>query len=109
MNRDEILRKSQQENKDRLDECELEAIGKASRVGMFVGGLLCVALILVSELVFDRSELALVGWMVYFAMQGSSNIVIYAHLKKRRKLVYGIGEILFAVAFAVVLAFKAMV
>ena len=108
MNKDEILKISQQENKGKLDERELAVFGKASRVGMLVGGLLCVALILVSEFVLNMPELALVGWMVYFAMQGSSNIVLFKYLKTPSKLIYGIIEIAFAVAFAVAIVFKAV-
>ncbi len=108
MNKEEILKMSQQENKGKLDERELVAFGKASRVGMLVGALLCIALILVSEFVLKMPELALVGWMVYSAMQGSSNIVLYKHLRTRSKLIYGIVEIVFAVAFAVTIVFKAV-
>ncbi len=108
MNKDEILRMSQQENKGKLDERELAVFGEASRVGMLVGALLCVALILISEFVFNMPELALVGWMVYFAMQGSSNIVLFRYLKTRSKLIYGIVEIAFAIAFAVAITFKAV-
>ena len=109
MNKEEILQKSQQENKGKLDERELAVYGKASQVGMLVGGLLCAALIFVSAFVFNGSELALVGWMVYFAMQGSSNIVLYKHLRTRSKLIYGIVEIVFAITFAVVIVFKVAV
>lgn len=108
MNKEEILKMSQQENKGKLDERELEAFGKASRVGMLVGALLCVALILVSEFVLNMPELALAGWMVYFAMHGSSNIVLYKHLKTHSKLIYGVVEIAFAVTFAVAIVFKAV-
>lgn len=73
---------------------------------MLVGALVCVALILISEFVLNVPELALVGWMVYFAMQGSSNIVLYKNSKTRSKLIYGIVEIVFAVAFAVAVVFK---
>lgn len=109
MNKEDILKKSQQENKGKLDERELAIFGKASRIGMLVGALLCVALILVSEFALNMPELALAGWMVYFAMQGSSNIVLYCYLKKRSKLVYGILGIVFAIAFAVTVVFKAVV
>ena len=101
MNREEILKKSQEENKGKLDERELAAYGKSSRVGMLVGASLCVVLVLVSEFIFDMPELALVGWMLYFAMQGSSNIVLFKHLKTRTKLIYGIVEIAFAVLFVI--------
>ena len=109
MNKDEILKMSQQENKGKLDERELAVYGKASRVGMLVGGLLCVALIIVSRFILNIPELALVGWMVYFAMQGSSNIVLYKYLKTSSKLIYGIVEIVFSIAFAVAIVFKAVV
>lgn len=106
MDKEDILRMSQRENKGRLDERELAAFGQASRVGMLVGAFLCVALILVSEFVLNRPELSLVGWMVYFAMQGSSHIVLFRYLKTRSKLVYGIIEIGFAIAFAAALVLK---
>ncbi len=99
---------SQNENRGRLDEREVAVFGKASRVGMLVGALVCVALVLVSEFVLKKPELALAGWMVYFAMQGSSNVVLYKHLKSRSKLIYGIVEIVFALAFAVCIVLKAV-
>ena len=106
MNKEDILKMSQRENKGKLDEREFAAFGKASRVGMLVGAFLCVILILVSEFVLNKPELSLVGWMVYFAMQGSSNIVLFKYLKTRSKLVYGIIEIGFAVAFVIALVVK---
>ena len=109
MNKEDILKMSQRENKGKLDERELAAFCKASRVGMLVGALLCIVLILVSEFVLNKPELSLVGWMVYFAMQGSSNMVLFRYLKTRTKLVYGIIGIVFAVAFAVALVFKTVV
>ncbi len=109
MNKEDILKMSQRENKGKLDERELAAFCKASRVGMLVGALLCIVLILVSEFVLNKPELSLVGWMVYFAMQGSSNMVLFRYLKTRSKLVYGIIGIVFAVAFAVALVFKTVV
>lgn len=108
MNKEEILKMSQQENKGKYDEREMAAFGKASRVGMLVGALLCVVLVIVGEFVLNMPELSLVGWMVYFSMQGSSNIVLYKHLKNRSKLIYGILGIVFAVAFAVAVVFKAV-
>ena len=108
MNKEEILKMSQQENKGKLDEREQAAFGKASRVGMLVGALLCVVLVLVSEFILKKPELALAGWMVYFAMQGSSNIILYTQLKNRSKLIYGIIETIFAIAFAVAVVFKAV-
>lgn len=108
MNKDEILKMSQRENKGKFDERELDAFGKASRVGMLVGALLCVVLAFVSDVVFDMHELALAGWMLYFAMEASNNIVLFRYLKKRSNLIYGIIGILIAVVFAVAIVFKAV-
>lgn len=108
MNKDEILKMSQRENKGKFDERELDAFGKASRVGMLVGALLCVVLAFVSDVVFDMPELALAGWMLYFAMEASNNIVLFRYLKKRSNLIYGIIGILIAVVFAVAIVFKAV-
>lgn len=109
MNKDEVLKMSREENEGRHDEREIIAFGTASRVGMLVGALVCVLLVFASELLFHIPEIGQVGWLVYFAMQGSSNIVLYKDLKKRRNLIWGIIEIAFAVAFAVVLVIRSVV
>ena len=101
MNKEEILKLSQQENKGKPDERELNAMGKASRAGMAVGAILCVILVLVSNHILNRPELALAGWMIFFAMKGSSEFVLYSQLKDRTKLMFGIVDILFAIANAV--------
>ena len=49
MNKDEILEKSRLEGKGKPDELEVAAFGKASRVGMLVGGIICIILVLVSR------------------------------------------------------------
>lgn len=109
MNKEEILKMSREENEGRHDEREMIAFGTASRVGMLVGALVCVLLVLASEFLFHIPEIGWVGWLVYFAMQGSSNIVLYKDLKIRRNLVWGIIELAFAIAFVVVLVVKSVV
>ena len=106
MNKEDILKMSQRENEGKLDEREAAALGKASRVGVLVGAFLCVILIFVSTFVLNRPELTLAGWMVYFAMQGSSNMVLFKYLKTRSKLVYGMIETAFAVIFVILLVLK---
>lgn len=108
MNKEEILKISQLENSGKPDERELAAMGKASRTGMAAGAFLCVALIIVGKIILDNSDLAAVGWMVYFTMQGCSNIALFKQLKNRQKLIYGIMEIALAVAFAVILVLRAL-
>ena len=109
MNKDEILRMSRKENEGKHDERERIAFGTASRVGNLVGAFVCVALVLASEFLFHIPEIGLVGWLVYFATQGSSNIVMYKELRIRRKLIWGVTELVFATAFAVVLVVKSAV
>lgn len=109
MNKEEVLKMSREENEEKHDEREINAFGTASRVGMLVGALICVLLVFVSELFFHIPEIGLVGWLVYFAMQGSSNIVLFKILKHRYHLIWGIIEIVFAVAFTIALVTKCVV
>ena len=109
MNKDEILKMSREENEGRHDELEMIVYGTASRVGMLVGAIICVALVFASELLFHIPEIGLVGWLVYFAMQGSGNIVLYKNLKNRWNLIWGIIEIAFSVAFTIALITKGVV
>lgn len=100
MKKEEILAMSKKENQGKPDEREIGVHGKASRVGMAVGGLICVALVIVGS-VFDMPELSLGGWMVYFGMYGSNDIALYVHLKKKTHLAMGIFYCLLSVLFAV--------
>ena len=109
MNKDVILKMSREENKGRHDEREMMAYGTASRVGMLVGAIICAVLVFAGELLFHIPEIGLVGWLVYSAMQGSGNIVLYRDLKNRRNLIWGIVEIALAVAIAIVLVVRSVV
>ena len=108
MNKEDILKMSQQENSGKPDERELAAIGKASRTGMKAGAILCAVLIVVSNFILDKPELAAVGWMVYCTMEGFSDIALFRQLKNRKKLIYGIMFIALAAAFAVAIVLKSM-
>ena len=109
MNKEDILKKSRMENKGKHDECEMAAFAKANRAGMVVGSLLCIALVVAGELLFKTPEISWVGWLVYFAIQGSNNLVLWKHLKSRKHIIYGIVELLLAAAFAVVIVLKNLV
>ena len=101
MNKEEILMMSRQENAGKPDELEVAAFGKASRIGMYVGAVLCIILVIVSRWILDRGDIALAGWMIYLAMQGASNLVLYKHLKTQEKLISAIICMVFAIIFAV--------
>lgn len=109
MNKDEILKMSREENEGRQDERERIAYGVASRVGMYVGAIICVAMVFVGELLLHIPEIGLVGWIVYSAMQGSGNLVLYRELNNRKNLIWGIVEIIFAVVLALTLVVKSVV
>ena len=104
MNKEDVLAKSRQENEGKPDELEVAAFVKASRVGMYLGGAICMILVLISRWLLDRADIALAGWIIYMVMQGSSNLVLYKHLKSQEKLISGIICTVFAVAFMVVFA-----
>ena len=91
MDREEILLKSRQENKGKPDEL----------VGMYIGGVICIILVLISRWILERGDIALAGWMIYMAMQGGSNLVLYKHLKRQEKLVSGIVCSVFALIFMI--------
>lgn len=109
MNREEILRMSREENSGGHDERERIAFGSASRVGMLAGAFVCVLLVFASKLLFHLPEIGWVGWLVYFAMQGSSNIALFRVLESRRNLLWGVIELAVAAAFAAALIAKCAV
>lgn len=108
MDKEEILKMSREENEGRHDEREIIAFGAASRIGMLAGAFVCVVLVFASGLLFHIPEIGLAGWLVYFAMQGSSNIVLFRDLKSRRNLMWGVIEIVCAIAFAIALVMKSV-
>ena len=103
MEKEIVLELSRKENEGRHDEREMNAYGNASKVGMLVGGVLCVVLVLLSEFLFKIPEIGLAAWLVYFAMQGSHSISLYMQLKKRSRLIYGIVYLAFSFLFLVAL------
>ena len=103
MRKEDILELSRKENQGKHDEREMAAYGTASKVGMLVGGIICVVLVLLSEFLFKLHEIGMVAWLVYFSMHGSHYITLYTQLKERNQLVYGIITLTTAVIFAVCL------
>ena len=100
---------SREENQGVQDERVRYVSGVASRVGMVVGGLVCVALVLLSEFLLGIPEIGLTGWLVYFSMWGSRCIALYVKLKDRSCLLWGIVEIVISIAFAAALIYKSVV
>ena len=95
MNKDEILAKSREENKNG-DEREKTSRIKSSAISAAVGALLCMIFMIVEELVFDRHSIHL--WIIYFGIQFTSNLLEYIEIKRRATLfaciTFGIGMLL---------------
>ena len=98
MNRDEILEKSRQENKNR-DEMERDAMARAGQKACAVGGMLCAVIIILEA--FFAEQINMSTWAVYLSMTGTMLMVKYIHLKKRHELAFGLMELALAAVFFV--------
>ena len=96
MDRDEILKKSRQENQNR-DEMEAYAFSKAGQRACAVGGIVCMVLILAETV--RSGSMPLGAWAVYLSMTGTMLLTKYKHLKKRHELICGLIEIGLALMF----------
>ncbi len=109
MNKEDVLRRSREENAGRRDERERLAQGKAARAGMLVGAVVCGLLAFAGELLFDAPEIGLAGCLVYAAMQFAGSLALYRELKNKRDLFWGIAEIALSVAIAGLLVVRGVV
>lgn len=103
MDKEQILKMSRQENHGNPDERELYALGKASRTGLLIGTVICIALVFVSKFC-NVPAVGMVGWIVVFAMHGSSNLALYKHLSENSYLRKGIVGIAAAIGFTIAFA-----
>ncbi len=100
MNREEILAMNRKENEGREDEREMRILADAARVGMTVGGILCVLMVFFAR-ILEIPILAFGAWAVYFAMFGSYRAYQYSETKARTNLVQAIIGIAVGTAFIV--------
>ena len=98
MNKEDVLKLSREENSIGYDEREVQVIDKASRIGLAIGGVLCIVLVILSEFVFHDGKIAFAGWMMYLAMFGTQHLVLYSKLKKKSDLLFGVIDIIAAIA-----------
>ncbi len=98
MDRDEILKRSREENKDQ-DLVELEVLHRANNIALSVSMLIC-ALISVLHAVFrDSPDYAV--WIVQFGMLSTVMLVKFAKLRRRHELLLGLLYLAFCVTFFV--------
>ena len=98
MDKDEILNKSREENKDR-DFVELDVLHKANNIALSVSMLIC-ALISVLRAIFRNSPDYAV-WVVQFGMLSTVMLVKFAKLRRRHELLLGLLYGGFSVCFFV--------
>lgn len=108
MDKEKILQMSRKENEGQQDEWEQSIEFKSARLSKAVGLTVCVLLALFCDFLLLNRLISLVGWIVFFAMEGSSNLYLYWHNKKSSKLIWGILEIVCAVVDVILLVLFAM-
>lgn len=106
MDREEILAKSRNENKG-LDEREKASLKQAGSRAYAVGGMVCMAVILLSA-VFDRfgSPATYAAWAVYLSMAGTTFVTKYGALQKKHELILGCFYLVLAAVFLVLFVLK---
>ncbi len=105
MNKEEILQKSRNENKNR-DVYELEIINKSSNYAMRAGLLTACIMCVISAFLIDGDVWILCAmpcWSVYFSMLATLFLYKYIKMKKRHELALSI--IYFSVCAFMILRF----
>ena len=87
MNRDEILAKSREENKNH-DEMMLDVLKKAGEASSQIG--LAVAAILFGVEAFFYNSYNYGILCIYFSIEASKNLVMYSKLKEKKQLLMGL-------------------
>ena len=102
MNRDEILSKSQQENKNG-DEREQQINLKGEALAKRIGASLCMIIVLLEEILAEQATAGFAAFSVYFAMYAVDYIYNAVVLKKKTSWIGGIVCGCFTVAMLTVL------
>ena len=97
MDKDKILQMSRAENEGMPDEWEQSVDAKAAGVSRVVGLVMCLLLVFVAAPLLDNPQLGQGAWLVFFAMEGSSDLYQYLKTRKRSKLLWAVLK-LFCVA-----------
>ncbi len=87
MEKDEILKKSREENKNR-DFVEEEAVNRANAVAFSVGMMVCGLLSVLHAIFLESVEFSV--WVVMWAISASVFLVKYRRLHKRHELIFGL-------------------
>lgn len=103
MEKEEILRISRKENEGKDSEWEQSVASKASHTGKATGIALCVILVLLDDIFLQTKIIGLASWIVFFAMEAASDLVLYLSYRKKSKLILSIVDIFCAIGDLIVL------
>lgn len=87
MDKDEILKKSREENKNR-DFVETEVLGKANGIALGVGMLVCCLISVLHAIFRDGPDYS--AWTVLWAAYATVCLFKYAKLRRRHELLFGL-------------------
>ena len=99
MDRDEILKKSREEYKDR-DFVEAEVLNRANSIALAVGVIVCGVVSILRGLLTEKGTEPAV-WTVYFSVLATTMLVKFAKMRKRHELLLGLLYLAFCVTFFV--------
>lgn len=108
MDKDTILKLSRQENENKAGEWEISISNKANTLGRRIGLAICVLLALADDFLFHTRAVGMAAWIVYFAIVGSTELVLYHHNRRKSKLIFGILMILCAILDIIALSVYCM-
>lgn len=98
MDKDEILKKSREENKNR-DFVEAEVLNRANAIALVVSMLLCALISGLHAIFREKPDCAV--WVVQFGILSTVMLVKFAKLRKRHELLLGLLYGGFCVCFFV--------
>ena len=99
MDKDEILKKSREEYKDR-DFVEAEVLNRANSIALAVGVIVCGVVSILRGLLTEKGTEPAV-WTVYFSVLATTMLVKFAKMRKRHELLLGLLYLAFCVTFFV--------
>ena len=103
MDKDQILQMSRKENEGKPDEREQRIEDQSFVYARMSGMLVCVVVALVSEFVIVNPDVRHAAWLVFFAMETTSDLYLYRQSQKSSKLVWAIISALCVVGNTVLL------
>lgn len=99
MDKNEILKKSREENKNR-DFVEEAALAKANTIALAVGMMMCGIVSILRALLTEKGTEPAV-WAVYMSVLATTMLVKFFKLRRRHELLLGLLYLAFCVIFFV--------